>query len=69
MSETGSAEERMWEEGWEGHELAQRRRLAHLPLPDKLAWLESAHRLVLHLVRPGPHFRTDQDEPPSRLKP
>jgi hypothetical protein len=35
-----------WERGWEGHERAQRRRLARLPFPDKLKWLEEAHDLV-----------------------
>jgi hypothetical protein len=35
-----------WERGWEGHERAQRRRLARLPFPEKLKWLEEAHDLV-----------------------
>lgn len=38
-----------WERGWDGHERAQRERLAKLPLADKIAWLEEAHRVVLHL--------------------
>ena len=42
-------EERVWEAGWEGHELAQRRRLAKLTLAEKLDWLEEAHRLVKRL--------------------
>lgn len=42
-------EDRYWEQGWEGHERAQRRRLAALPLSEKLQWLEEAHRLVLHM--------------------
>lgn len=42
---------REWERGWEGHELAQRRRMARLTLAEKLEWLESAQRLVLHLRR------------------
>lgn len=41
--------DREWERGWAGHELAQLRRLARLPLSQKLAWLEEAHRLVLQL--------------------
>ena len=44
-------DERVWERGWEGHELAQRRRMARLTLAEKLEWLESAQRMVLHLRR------------------
>jgi hypothetical protein len=39
-------QESAWERGWEGHERAQRRRLAQLPFPEKLKWLEDAHDLV-----------------------
>ena len=42
-------DEHVWEPGWEGHELAQRRRLAKLTLAEKLDWLEEAHRLVKRL--------------------
>ena len=42
-------EERIWEVGWDGHELAQRRRLASLTLAEKLDWLEAAHRLLKRL--------------------
>jgi hypothetical protein len=42
-------DEREWERGWKGHELAQRRRMARLTLAEKLDWLESAQRLVTHL--------------------
>jgi hypothetical protein len=38
--------ERCWEQDWAGHELAQMRRMARMPLSEKLAWLEEAHRLV-----------------------
>ena len=44
-------EERTWERGWEGHAVAQRRRLARLTLAQKLEWLEQAHRLVIDLER------------------
>jgi hypothetical protein len=47
-------DERMWERGWEGHELAQRRRMARLTLAEKLEWLESAQRMILHLRRGAP---------------
>ena len=45
----GAAGERVWEQGWQDHELRQLERLARLPLSDKLAWLEEAHRLVLYM--------------------
>ncbi|HBL16939.1 MAG TPA: hypothetical protein DD417_09395 [Elusimicrobia bacterium] len=40
-----------WERGWEGHERAQRARLARLTLAEKLAWLEQAQRLAAALGR------------------
>lgn len=38
-----------WESGWKGHEEAQLRRLACLPLDKKLEWLEQAQRLAARL--------------------
>lgn len=49
MTERG--EERVWESGWDGHAAAQRRRLAKLPLSEKLRWLEEAQRLLAHLAK------------------
>jgi hypothetical protein len=40
-----------WERGWDGHCEAQLRRLAKLPLTEKLKWLEQAHRVVKHMAR------------------
>jgi hypothetical protein len=37
---------RTWESGWDGHERAQRERLARLPLALKLEWLEETQRLI-----------------------
>ncbi len=51
MSGGRSREEGEWEAGWEGHESAQRRRLARLSLAEKLEWLEAAQRIVEHLGR------------------
>jgi len=51
MSTTREQPERAWERGWDEHQLAQLRRLARLPLPEKLAWLEEAHRVARHLRR------------------
>jgi hypothetical protein len=44
-----SGPDRLWERGFEGHERAQRRRLARLPLPVKLEWLERAQEMLRHL--------------------
>ena len=43
--------EEVWEVGWEGHRQQQMERMAKLPLAEKLAWLEEAHRLVLQLQK------------------
>ena len=51
MSGQDADEGRIWEAGWEGHTLEQQRRLASLPLWEKLEWLESADRLVRHLAQ------------------
>ncbi len=51
MTDPATHPEREWERGWDGHEHAQRRRLARLPFADKLRWLEEAHRLVQALER------------------
>ena len=51
MPETDPREGRVWESGWEGHAEAQRRRLARLPLPEKLRWLEEAQRIIHNLRR------------------
>lgn len=42
--------EQTWERGWDGHALEQLRRLARLPLSDKIAWLEQAQRVARHLA-------------------
>ena len=38
-----------WEAGWQGHELAQMKRLAALSLEQKIRWLESAQEMVLQM--------------------
>jgi hypothetical protein len=38
--------EHEWEHGFEGHAKAQRLRMAALPFPQKLAWLEEMDRLL-----------------------
>ena len=41
-----------WDRGFQGHSLAQLRRLAKLSLIEKLAWLEEAQRTAESLRRP-----------------
>lgn len=38
-----------WDAGWDGHALAQRRRIAALPLWVRIDWLEETQRLVMNL--------------------
>ena len=59
MSSRG--QQRAWERGWEGHEREQLRRLAELPLADKLKWLEDAQHYVRHLSRPSPELSKKSD--------
>ena len=44
-------DDREWEVGWAGHSEAQKRRLAALPLAEKIRWLEEAQLLVENLRR------------------
>ncbi len=57
--------EQMWERGWDGHEQAQRERLARLTLEQKLDWLEEAHRFALNLQHDKP---ADHPTPPGSQK-
>jgi len=59
-------DDRGWDAGWEAHELAQRRRMARIPLIEKLEWLEAAHRVARHLRRPDRIPRTWLDDPRER---
>jgi len=43
------SDDRAWERGWKDHADAQLARLAWLPLSEKLAWLEEAHRVARQL--------------------
>ena len=49
MSEHEEVDVPSWEAGWEAHTIAQRRRMAKLPLAEKLQWLEEAHALARRL--------------------
>lgn len=46
---TRADDPRAWEQGWDGHRVDQLRRLARLPLAEKLQWLEEAACVVRHL--------------------
>ena len=46
MAEPSNDGDLLWECGWEGHRSAQLRRMAGLPLSEKLQWLEEAQRLA-----------------------
>jgi hypothetical protein len=50
-----------WESGWREHEQLQLQRLAGLSLAAKLAWLEDAHRIVLHLESVRSHPENTED--------
>jgi len=55
-----------WDRGWDEHRLRQLRRMAKLPLAEKLKWLEEAHRLARHLNRGKPTIRASGVlEPPT----
>ena len=54
MSTEGDNTKQQWERGWDGHSEAQLRRLAKLPLWEKIAWLEQAQRVANHLARQQP---------------
>jgi hypothetical protein len=49
--ESAAPDERVWEQGWEGHELAQRQRMARLTFAQKLEWLEEAQRVAEALAK------------------
>jgi hypothetical protein len=38
-----------WNSGWDAHDEERLRRLARVPLAEKLEWLERMHRLALTL--------------------
>ena len=40
-----------WDAGWEAHALAQKRRIAALPLWVRIDWLEDTQRLIQNLRR------------------
>ena len=44
-------DEHGWDAGFEGHSREQLRRLGRLTLPEKLAWLEQAQRVVEEMKR------------------
>jgi hypothetical protein len=63
MAEEVPEADRSWTAGWEAHEAAQLRRLARLPLWQKLQWMEEMNRIIRHLrtqtPAPFPGERSD----------
>jgi hypothetical protein len=49
MPENEQNDEPLWEGDWDSHRQSQMRRLARLPMWEKLGWLEEAHNIVRHL--------------------
>jgi hypothetical protein len=47
--EPGALDEEIWERGYDGHEKAQLKRWARLPLTEKLKWLEETQRLIEYI--------------------
>jgi hypothetical protein len=65
MVEREAGADHGWDAGWDAHGRAQRRRLAALPMSEKLRWLEQSQRLATHLLRPRQVVRSEDDEPPT----
>jgi hypothetical protein len=62
---TEQRDEGQWPRGFDGHEEAQRRRLARMPFTEKLRWLEEADRLVRHLTTKADVRGPSSDETPT----
>jgi hypothetical protein len=67
MAENAGQHEGTWDVGWEGHERAQLLRMAALPLPLKLRWLEEAQVVVDHLRRQREHA-SGSDAPSTEMR-
>jgi hypothetical protein len=66
MSEQAPVAEHSWDSGWDGHERAQLRRKARLPLWQKLQWLEEINRIARHLrEQRKPHSTGPEGPPPG----
>ena len=57
--DVASRSDGVWEIGFEGHESAQRGRMAALPLWVKIEWLEQAQQIVQHMQESRAKERTD----------
>lgn len=60
---TDPRDERVWEQGWDGHAAAQARRTAALTWAQKLDWLEQAHARVLRMQTQPGTFREGPQAP------
>ena len=62
MKEANSADDKLWDRGWDEHKKRQLQRQAKLSLAEKLEWLEEAQRLSERLIAQGNRSKTDQKE-------
>lgn len=46
MTDNKNFSERLWEKGWDGHEMAQLKRMASLSFQEKIIWLEEAQEML-----------------------
>ena len=63
MRELSEARGTQWDSGWDEHKKRQLRRLARLPLSQKLAWLEEAQRVAEKLAPQAAGRREGKTEP------
>jgi hypothetical protein len=54
INDNNNSDDTIWESGWDGHELAQMRRLAKLTMEQKIRWLESAQEMVWWMQQSQP---------------
>lgn len=50
MKEPNSADDKLWDRGWDEHKMRQLQRQAKLPFAKKLEWLEEAQELGERLI-------------------
>jgi hypothetical protein len=65
MSDVVPESEHSWDVGWDGHERAQQRRFAQLPLWKKLQWLEEMNRIIRHLRSQDKRSPIPSEAPPA----
>jgi putative hemin transport protein len=69
MTEERQDADHSWDAGWKEHELHPLRRLARLPLWQKLQWLEEMNRVIRHLRTQRPAASPPADRNPPNESP